>query len=196
MKIILHGAAKEVGRSCVEIQTKNNKVLFDAGIKIGLEGEGLEGAGSEYPKISKVSDVNLVLLSHAHLDHSGALPLFNYQGLKADIYCTSITKFLCKLLLKDSLKIEILNDRHPAYSKENVTNVLFQMINVKYNKEYIHNDCEFKYFDAGHIPGSASILLRVEGKTILYTGDYNTEESMLMPKADINYGEKIDIMIW
>ncbi len=195
MKIILHGAAKEIGRSCVEVQTKNNRILFDAGIKLGLEGEGIE-RDSEYPQvINNVEDINLVLLSHAHLDHSGALPLFNYKGMNADIYCTSMTKFLCKLLLKDSLKIEILNDKHPAYDKENVTNVLFQMINTNYNKKYVFKDCEFKFFDAGHIPGSASILLRVDGKTILYTGDYNTDETMLMPKADINYGEKIDIMI-
>ncbi len=195
MKIILHGAAKEVGRSCVEVKSKNNRILFDCGIKLGLEGEGIE-RDSEYPQvINNVEDIDLVLLSHAHLDHSGALPLFNFKGMNANIYCTSMTKYLCKLLLKDSLKIEILNDKHPAYSKENITNVLFQMINVNYKREYVHNDCKFKFFDAGHIPGSACILLRVDGKTLLYTGDYNTNETMLMPKADLDYSEKIDILI-
>ncbi len=195
MKIILHGAAQEVGRSCVEVRTKNNKILFDSGIKIGLEGEGLEETGSEYPVIKDVDKVNLVLLSHAHLDHSGALPLFNYMGMDANIYCTSMTKFLCKLLLRDSLKIEILNERNPAYNKENIINVLDQMMNVNYRKKNVFNDCEFKFFDAGHIPGSACILLKVDGKTLLYTGDFNTNESMLMPRADVNYGEKIDILI-
>ncbi len=195
MIIQLHGAAKEVGRSCVEVKTKHNRVLLDAGIKIGLEGEGLEGRGSEYPVIKDVENINLVLLSHAHLDHSGALPLFNYRGMNAEIFCTSMTKFLCKLLLKDSLKIEILNERNPAYNSDNIINVMYQMMNVNYKKEYVFKDMEFKFFDAGHIPGSASVLLKADGKTILYTGDYNTDESMLMPKADLDYGEKINIMI-
>ena len=80
MKLIFHGAAREVGRSCIELQTEKNTYLFDAGIKITEE-------GLDYPShITDLHGLDGVFLSHAHLDHSGALPLLNHYGLKCPIF--------------------------------------------------------------------------------------------------------------
>lgn len=188
MKIIFHGAANEVGRSCVEVKTKDSKILIDSGIK-------LTEHGSEYPIEFNVSNVDAAFISHAHLDHTGALPLFNSKGMNCPIYCTAETKEISRILLKDSLHIEMLDNEYPHYDKENIFHVLDNMKLVKYKEEYKFNNIDFKFFDAGHIPGSASILLKIDGANLLYTGDIKTTESELLKPADTNYKEQIDVMI-
>ena len=89
MQLIIHGAAREVGRSCVEVISEK-KFLFDAGLKITAE-------YPEYPShIEGLRKVDGVFLSHAHLDHCGALPLLDHAGLKCPIFCTSATKAITK----------------------------------------------------------------------------------------------------
>ena len=186
MKITLHGAAQEVGRSCVEVSAKD-KYLIDCGLKIAK-------GGNQFPEGVKVKDVKGVFISHAHLDHTGALPLFNARGLNCPIYCTAETKEISKVLLKDSLHIEMLGSEDPNYEEENIWKVLDLMKNVQYRKEQKLNNIKYTFHDAGHIPGSASVKLNIDGKNILYTGDINTSESELLKGADTDYG-KVDVMI-
>ncbi len=188
MKITFNGAAKEVGRSCVEIETKTNKFLLDAGIKITEH-------GNEYPLNFDVSDVDAVFLSHAHLDHSGALPLFHAKGMRCPIFCTNETKALSKILLKDSLHIEMMNDEYPFYDKKDIYGVLGSMRNARYKQEKTVSGIKYEFFDAGHIPGSASIMLNINDVNILYTGDIKTSRSELLYGADTDYGRNVDIMI-
>ncbi len=187
MQFTFHGAAQEVGRSCVEVNTKNNNFLFDCGIKLTED-------FSEYPKQVEQKNINAVFLSHAHLDHSGALPLFNYKGLNCPIYTNHITKQLSKLLLKDSLHIELLKEQHPAYSKENIYNVMDLMKHVPYKREQKFKDMVFQFQDAGHIPGSAMIKVKADNKGIVYTGDFNTVTSKLLKGAKPKFGN-VDVLI-
>ncbi len=168
------GSAQEVGRSCILI---NDTYLLDAGIKISEEGQ-------EYPMMNLLDPykIQAVFLSHAHLDHTGALPLLNNNGLNCSIYCTKITKKTTKILLNDSIHIEMLSVKEPAYDQENITKIMSLMKPVDYNREYNQQykdgnkekKIDFTFLDAGHIPGSSSILLKIDGKTILYSGDINT----------------------
>jgi putative mRNA 3-end processing factor len=184
MIITFYGGASEVGRSCISI---DDKYLFDAGIKISEE-------GSEYPLSFDVSQLRAVFISHAHLDHTGALPLFNHKGLKCPIFCTGVTKDITKILLKDSLHIEQLENLTPGYNKENIYNVMGLMKNAKYNKKGKINDVKYRFYDAGHIPGSASILLKYHHKKILYTGDINSTDTFLLKGSDYNIRD-VDVMI-
>lgn len=184
MRIQFLGAAKEVGRSCIII---DDKYMLDAGLKLTDE-------GSEYPLEYNTEKIKAVFIGHAHLDHTGALPLFNHLGLKCSIYCTKMTKLLTKILLRDSFHIGLLEKQHPAYTKDNINNVMSFMQNIRYDKEYAEGDVKFTYIYAGHIPGSASILIEFGGKRILYTGDINFINTELMDGA--NYAlDNIDIMI-
>lgn len=179
LKLILHGAAQEVGRSCVEIKDKGMRFFFDAGLKIGAE-------ESHYPKIPKgLGNVGGVFLSHCHLDHSGALPYLYHLGLKSRVFCTSITKDITKILLKDSWKVGRIKHMVPEYEKRDINKILrnFEIINYK-EPDYI-DGARFEYFDAGHIPGAASPYLEFNGKKILYSGDINTETTRLVDKAKI-----------
>lgn len=187
MQFIFHGAAQEVGRSCVEVGTKKTNFLFDCGIKLTED-------FSEYPKLTNQKNIDAVFLSHAHLDHSGALPLFNYQGLKCPIYTNNITKELSKILLKDSLHIELLKEEHPAYSKDNIYNVMDLMKFIPYDNQQTFGDLKFEYQDAGHIPGSAMIRVKADNKNIVYTGDFNTISSKLLIGVKPKF-KNVDILI-
>jgi putative mRNA 3-end processing factor len=183
MRITFHGGASEVGRNCISL---DDEYLFDAGLKISEE-------GSEYPQVTDVGKIRAVFLAHAHLDHSGALPLFSRMGMRGAVFCTQMTKDTAKILLKDSLHVELLNRHKAGYSKEDIIRVVSSMQNTAYDREYSTGSLKFKMLYAGHIPGSASVYAEYKGKTILYTSDINTSGSRLLDGASFNV--KADVMI-
>ncbi|MGM5481908.1 MAG: MBL fold metallo-hydrolase [Nanobdellota archaeon] len=184
MKFTFHGGAEEVGRSCIEV---DDRFLFDAGLKITEE-------GSEYPIMEDCNHIKAVFLSHSHLDHCGALPLFNKRGLNCGIFCNSMTRQTSKILMKDSFHIELINKQHPIYTKDNLMSVISFMKNVKFGRSYNLDDAKFSFHYAGHIPGASSVLLELDNRKILYTGDYNTIDTNLMSGADMDFKD-IDVLI-
>ncbi len=191
MKIIFHGAAREVGKSCIEIQTENKRYLMDAGIKF------IQG-GVEYPKeLDKIYSLDGIFLSHAHLDHSGALPMLENKNLNCPIYTTHLTWKITNLLLEDSYHLEKLKHIHPAYLERDIKKVESDLRYVNYDKEYTTGDgkLKFQFLNSGHIPGGASILIEVEGKKLLYTADINTEKTNLMIASNAQMLQGIDILI-
>ncbi len=188
MKFIFRGAAREVGRSCIELQTEGDRFLLDCGVKF-------EENGFSYPKgLLNIRELDGVFLSHAHLDHSGGLPFFEHKDLQGPIFCTSQTKTLTRILLKDSFEIARIKHLHPAFDRTDLREVKKDITMVKFDTAYKHRNIRYSFHNAGHIPGSASILLEVEGKRVLYSGDINLTESMLMHATTPDY-ENIDILI-
>ena len=188
MRLVFHGGAREVGRSCIEISTDNKRLLLDCGLKLANE-------GSEYPVgFQFVNDIDAVFISHAHLDHTGALPLLDHKGMNCPIFATKETKALTRLILKDAFKIGKITHQHMGYNKLDIKNVLSCMNRVVVDKQGHFDSINYEYFDAGHIPGSASIFLNVEGTTFLYTGDINTIDTLLLHAAETDFPE-IDVLI-
>ncbi|MFW6449717.1 MAG: MBL fold metallo-hydrolase [Nanoarchaeota archaeon] len=177
MKFTFYGGAEEVGRSCIEV---DERILLDAGLKITEE-------GSEYPVMEDCSHIKGVFLGHAHLDHCGALPLFNKRGLDCGIYCNAMTKQTAKILMKDSYQIELINKQHPIYTKDNLMSIISFMENVKYDKTYRLDDIKFSFHYGGHIPGASAIVLEINNKRILYTGDFNTIDTNLLRGAKMKF---------
>lgn len=191
MKIIFHGAAQEVGKSCIEILTNGSRYILDAGIKF------VQG-GIEYPKyLDQVYELHAVFLTHAHLDHSGALPMLENKRLNAPIYCTKMTWDTTNLMLEDSYHLAQLKHVHPCYTERDIKEAEKDAFIVEYDKWYETKDkkVKFMYLNAGHIPGSACVLLELEGKRLLYTGDINTEDTLLMKQSKVGELENIDILI-
>ena len=178
MKLVFHGAAREVGRSCIEVQTGGDRYILDCGIKFTAD-------GFKYPEgIFDTPELDGVLLSHAHLDHTGALPMFEHYKMVCPIFCTAETMAITKVLLKDSYKIANIQHLHPAYDKTDIREAEAATTHVKFDAWYQHRKLRFMFLNAGHIPGSAAILLEAEGKRVLYTGDFNTRTTRLMAPAD------------
>ncbi len=188
MRLVFHGGAREVGRSCVEIDTGSKRLLLDCGLK-------LTAADTEYPVgfNKDVSNIDAVFISHAHLDHTGALPLLDHRGMDCPIFATKTTKDLTRLLLRDAFKIGKINHQHLEYDDLDIKNVLKCMRRVIIEEKGDYEGIDYEFFDAGHIPGSASVFLKVEGTTFLYTGDINTTDTKLHKAADTDLPE-IDVM--
>lgn len=188
MRITFRGAAQQVGRSCVDIESRQGRFLLDCGIAISEQ-------GPIYPeKLENLRKIKGVFLSHAHLDHSGALSLEEHRGLRCPVFCTQETKELAYMLLKDSHKIDMHSHFMVEYDEKDIERVMKQCRIVKYGQENNHSGVQFTYHDACHIPGSSSILLELEGKKILYTGDINNTETRLL-RSNLALPRDVDIMI-
>lgn len=191
MKIIFHGAAREVGKSCIEVQTEGKRYIMDAGIKFSSQ-------GALYPQfLDKIYDLDGVFISHAHLDHSGALPMLEHKQLKCPIYMTPLTWKITNLLLEDNYHLEKLKHVHPAYVERDIKKVKSDLRFIRYDQQYETHDgkVKFTFLNSGHIPGGASILMELEGKKLLYTADLNTEDTNLMVPSEIEHIRDIDILI-
>ncbi len=138
--------------------------------------------------------IKAVAVSHAHVDHTGGLP-YLYISAKPPCYMTKATRTIVKVLLDDMLNISA--DRLP-FEKEEMDNFLRAIQVVKaYNEPHLvpGMDCSLTFLDAGHIPGSAMVLVSIDGKTVLYTGDINTRDTRLLWGAKTSGIPPIDALI-
>ncbi|MDE1761637.1 MAG: MBL fold metallo-hydrolase [Candidatus Micrarchaeota archaeon] len=175
MKIKFYGAAGEVGRSCIQIEGANTKVLLDAGVKLGKP--------EQYPVIedSELKNVDAIILSHAHLDHCGYLPHIFSTGWNGYVYTTKPTFELVNILLSDYMKIS--NPKNVTKEGLNKVNKHFKI--VDYEKEFRIKGLKFKLYQAGHMLGS-SLVEASDGKhTVLYTGDMSLKKTRVLEPAHI-----------
>ena len=172
MDISFLGGAREVGRSCFLVEGMQN-TLLDCGIKL----EETE----EYPLIEggEIRELDRVVVSHAHLDHSGYAPALYAAGYRGPVLVTKPTRDLMQLLLADYLRI---NEKFAPYSEQDVTRLLKHAQILEYNESSGKERGQVRFQEAGHILGSAITELWDE-KKIVYTGDINTRSSRLLEGA-------------
>ncbi len=175
VKIRFLGACGEVGRSGVLIESEDTEdaVLCDYGKK--MDGEEV------FPEHVSGKKLSGIVLSHSHVDHCGGIPLFYISG-SVPLYSTELTYRVSEILLHDMLKITskyLPFDKSELYKMRKYTRFL------KYGqKKKIGSNTWVTLYNAGHIPGSAMILVEMDGKNILYTGDINTTETQLLKGVD------------
>lgn len=216
MKISFHGAAREVTGSCFLLEIEGVKILIDCGLY-----QGSKGLSEENKKLFgfKPKEIDYVLLTHAHLDHCGRIPLLVKQGFKGEIITTHASRELAKLVMLDSAHVQEeearRNYKHlkryskykksknhstaPIYDTLDVLNSLdcFGQ-NAVYGKAIkITKNITATFFDAGHILGSASIFLEIkEGKSlkkVLFSGDIgNKNKPIIQDPANL---PKADIVV-
>jgi putative mRNA 3-end processing factor len=169
------GACQEVGRSGFVLDF-GEKLLLDYGVKVTPE-------GLEYP-LDVDENIKAIILSHAHLDHSGYLPYF-YKSSNAVSFMTAGTLGISDILWQDSLKIADIEGTTPKYSKADIADTHKHNFLVNYRKEmHITNEVSFEFFDAAHILGSALTKITHNDKSFLYTGDFKREETQLHKGMD------------
>ncbi|RLI70489.1 hypothetical protein DRO91_01825 [Candidatus Heimdallarchaeota archaeon] len=176
IKITMFGAAKEIGRSAILVEDKDTKILLDCGLKIRPKKPTEKPEGLD--KYAK--ELQGVVISHAHFDHSGYIPGIVRAGYEGSIHMTQPTRDICEILFRDHLKIEGAR----FWNEEDMYNSLYQVANHYYEETFqLADGVSATFYDAGHILGSASVLLDWKGQLIFYTGDINTFET---PYHDTN----------
>ncbi|RLG42960.1 MAG: MBL fold metallo-hydrolase [Thermoproteota archaeon] len=187
MSVSVLSGHNEVGRSAVLVEAGDTRILLDYGMKLIPKSQPL------FPP--EVEDVDAVLLSHAHLDHSGAIPaLFRSRGKWPKVYALDITRDYSDVLLADAIKVAKARGHTLPYGMREVRQSLANFRQVEFGVPFKVGDVEITAYNAGHIPGSAMFYLRYDGKSILYTGDLNMRETRLMPAADTSI-PKVDLLI-
>lgn len=183
MKIRYLGGGREVGRSAIMVDTGVQHV-FDYGTNVQT---------GEIP-IAPPPETKYIFLSHAHLDHSGGLPLLYSTGFKGMTFMTATTLNLSELLLEDSLSVQKKKGLDPQFTMADISRTIWSTKIARLGKPINIQGGQVTFFDAGHIPGSASVLLESNGKRILYTGDINFMNTQLMGPAYDEF-EDIDVLI-
>ena len=174
MKISFHGAARTVTGSKHLITLSNGKkLLLDCGL---FQGMGRETGELNASFGFNPSEVNYMILSHAHIDHCGLLPKLIKDGYKGKVYATPATKDLAKVLMEDSANIQEMDVKYenkrrallglpylkPLYTVDDALIAADQFVTVEYNQWIrIDEDIEFCYTDAGHIIGSAAVHIKI-----------------------------------
>ena len=196
MKIAFHGAARSVTGSRHLLQTSSAQVLLDCGM---FQGERRESDRRNRDLGFDPHAVNAVLLSHAHIDHSGALPVLGKHRFSGKVYLTQGTADLTKVLLEDSARIQE-NDckyvnkeerrrgkqcRAPYYDVDDVDGITRRFVGVRYQDTVVvHPRIKASFHDAGHILGSAAVRVEVSErggtKTILFTGDLGRKQMPIL----------------
>lgn len=179
------GACQEVGRSAF-ILDFGEKFLLDYGVK-------LTPTGVAYPLDVK-ENVKAVILSHAHLDHSGFLPYF-YKNSECLSFMTQPTLEISDVLWRDSIKIAEFEGQAPKYTKEEIERTHRYNFIAPYKKQlHLTKDVSLEFFDAGHMLGSALSKVTYADDAFLYTGDFKVEETRLHNGCDLNVG-KVDYVM-
>jgi metallo-beta-lactamase family protein len=190
------------GSSYLLTGAKGTKLLVD----LGMFQEGDELASRNYSGLSfAASELSGVLLTHAHLDHCGRLPLVVQNGYTGKLFMTKATRQLTALSLFDAAKVAAEDTKKILYVDEDIEKLLTQVEDVIYDQSFSVGEFRVTFRDAGHILGSASIEVSDEsGKTIVFSGDLgNTPEDMIQPtepvkRADFvvmesTYGDRIHV---
>ncbi len=212
MKITFCGAAKYVTGSC-------HLITLDDGFKILLDCGLFQGKGKEIWDLNNFwnfdpADIDVLIVSHAHIDHIGRIPQLVKDGFEGEIYCTNATRSLSSIMLLDSAKIQesdveyynrkVLVKRKknkkqlrvPLYTSKHVGPAMALFTGCPYDKWIkINKDIEILFRDAGHILGSASVTLRIQEndtiKTIGYTGDIGRPNRPILkdpkPMPEVDY---------
>lgn len=224
MKISFHGAARTVtgSKHLININNPQKKILLDCGLFQGLGKATLE-LNSEWG--FNPEEVDIVIISHAHIDHIGLLPKLVKDGYKGKIYCTIASRELIHTLLKDSAYIQQADVRHinkirdrqgrdhveALYNESDVEQVIPLLRTIKYNEPFqIEDGVELMYTDCGHILGSAAVNLKLKENgnevRLTFSGDIGRYRDVLLrspekfPQADYiimesTYGDKLHDLI-
>lgn len=197
MKIKFIGAAREVTGSKHLLTTDDGtKILLDCGM---FQGKGLETDALNRNTMVEPADIDYIVLTHAHIDHSGLIPYFYKRGFRGSVICTPATRELCSIMLPDSGFIQENDVRwfnkkrsrqgmkpvEPIYTEKDARACMELFITTEVNRRfYINKNISVKFYNTGHMLGSSCATIRLDynGKvtTIGYTGDIGRDSNYLL----------------
>jgi metallo-beta-lactamase family protein len=188
------------------VHTGKARVLLDCGL---FQGRRSETIVRNRDLGFRARDIDVMVLSHAHIDHSGALPRLYRQGYRGPIYCTPATRDLCAAMLEDSAEIQAqdaayinkkikrngarMDPVEPLYDQKDVVGTLELMVSVPYHRPVaVAEGVELTYYDAGHVLGSAMVALDVdvvgERRRLVFSGDLGRKNMPILRDPEVPPG--------
>ncbi|MBS3136567.1 beta-CASP ribonuclease aCPSF1 [Candidatus Woesearchaeota archaeon] len=198
VRLTYMGAGRQVGRSCFLLQTPESRVLLDCGIDPAQQPDNPDA----YPYLEipefKINELDAVVVSHAHLDHSALIPYLIKFGYSGPIYCTAPTRDVMALLQLDFIKIMRNEGKEPLYTAEEVKKMIMQCIILDYNEVAdITPDMRVTMYNAGHILGSAMVHIHIGNglHNLLYGADMKFGRTSLLEPAVADFPRLETLMI-
>ncbi|MDP4178247.1 MAG: MBL fold metallo-hydrolase RNA specificity domain-containing protein [Bacillota bacterium] len=183
MNLKFLGGAREIGASCILLNIDNKNLMLDCGIRQG----GNKDILPDFRTVQECGGLDAIIISHAHMDHIGALPIISKEYPDIKIYMNNMTKDLVRVLLADSLKI--MNSREgeiPLYAETDVENMLNRVFTINYQVNFeILDGIKLTFYPAGHIAGASCIYVTAKEGSFFYSGDFS-----IFPQKSID-GAKI-----
>jgi metallo-beta-lactamase family protein len=196
MKISVHGAAREVTGSCYCVETADTRVLVDCGM---FQGSAFTDAKNFRPFGFVPEDVDALIVTHAHLDHTGRIPKLVQDGFRGPIHMTPPTVDITRIVLEDASDImqeQFEREYRPKlYEREDLEQALALMEGMDYSRWKTVGDIRFRFRDAGHIFGSAFVELEdADGTRVVFSGDIgNVDTPILRPTAQMGSADAVFI---
>ncbi len=190
------GSGRQVGRSCILLQTQESRILIDCGIDVSQENE------EAYPYLDapefKIDELDAVILSHAHVDHSAFLPYLFKYGYRGPVYCTAPTRDISALLQLDTIKIQRNDNNDPIYTQDEVKEFVKHTVILDYEEVTdITPDIRITFHNSGHIIGGAMVHIHVGNglHNILYSGDIKYSKTSLLAPASTRFPRLETLML-
>jgi KH/beta-lactamase-domain protein len=183
VRISILGGGRQVGRSCLLLQTPESRVMLDCGIDVANDREA-------YPMLEApefdIKELDAIILSHSHMDHCGFVPYLFKYGFRGPVYCTAPTRDVAALLLLDSVKLMKSEGKEPIFDVDDIKEMVKHTITLEYEEVTdVTPDVRLTLYNAGHVLGSSMIHLHVGNglHNILYTGDMKYARTELSEPA-------------
>ena len=189
------GGFREVGRTCMLLQTRESNIMIDCGVNLGSKEH-------EFPRFDApefdISKIDAGLCTHAHLDHSGFIPYIYKWGYRGPVFMTQPTRNLATMLQLDYVDIAVKEGRDPIYTKKDIKKEIISTIPLEYNEVTdIAPDIKLTFHNSGHILGSAMSHLHIgDGAyNMVYTGDFKFQRTKLLEPASYKFPRLETIII-
>ncbi len=195
VRITALGGGRQVGRSCFLLQTPQSRILIDCGIDVSSQG------ADKFPYLDvpefNISTIDAVVLSHAHLDHSGLLPYLYKMGYEGPVYMTPPTRDISALLALDFIGVAYKQAATPLFSSTDVSEMVKHSVCLDYNEVTdITPDIRITFYNAGHTLGSSVIHFNIGNglHNFVYTGDQKYGKTRLLDPAN-NYFPRVETLM-
>ncbi|MFA5993168.1 MAG: beta-CASP ribonuclease aCPSF1 [Candidatus Pacearchaeota archaeon] len=207
VRLTILGSGRQVGRSCILLQTPNSKILLDCGIDVASHG------AERFPYFDipefDISSIDAVILSHAHLDHSGLVPYLYKMGYEGPVYLTAPTRDISSLLALDFIGVAYKQASAPIFSSTDIKEMVKHSICLNFNEVTdVTPDIRVTFYNSGHALGAAMVHINIGNGShnLLYTADMKYSKTRLLDPAstifprlettiiESTYGSKNDVL--
>ena len=196
IRISYLGGGRQVGRSCLFLQTPESRILLDCGVDVASNDQ------EAYPLLEapefNIQDLDAVIVSHSHLDHCGFIPYLFKYGYRGPVYCTEPTRDVMALLTLDYVKIMRSEGKEPIYTTDDIKEMVKHTVALNYEEVTdVTPDIRITMYNAGHILGSSMVHLHVGNglHNLVYTADMKFGRTRLLEPAVTQFPRLETLMI-